>query len=151
MSSEMESLPLIKWINGLLARGGAHYEKGDLYLTPLAARRFALSLYEKNPVLCWSENDNKALGGIKWKTAAVVFGLKNHDWIALNCPDIRIKNSSALNPVKLRMFIPVSTGRLDPWKEVRPTKIGISVYSTENGQHLIKSRPLFSIPVKLMG
>lgn len=49
MSSEMESLPLIKWINGLLTRGGAHYDKGDLYLTPLAARRFALSLYEKTP------------------------------------------------------------------------------------------------------
>lgn len=151
MSSQMESHPLIAWINGLIVRGGAKYENGDLYLTPLAARRFALSLHEKNPVLCWSDTDNKALGGIRWKSAAIVFGLKNHDWIALNCPDIRIKNSGALNPVKLRVFIPVSAGRLDPWKEVMPPKLGISIFSMEKGRPVLTSRPAFTLPVKLMG
>lgn len=151
MSAQNANHPLITWINGMIVRGGAKYENGDLYLSPIGARRFALSLHEQIPVICWSDTDNKALGSVRWKTAAIAFNLKNHDWIALSCPDIRVKNSAALNPVKLRIFIPINAGRLDPWKEVMPPKIGTSVFKMQNGKPVLTGSPISSIPIKLVG
>lgn len=151
MATDNEHNPMIKWVNALIQGGGAKYQNNDIHLTPLAARRFGLSLHEKNPVLCWSETDNDALGSIRWRSAAFVYGLENQDWIALNCPDIRVKNSGALNPVKLRLFIPITTGRLDAWKNVPPSKLGIAVFKNEKGKLAMTSIPTSFIPMKLMG
>lgn len=148
MSSGTENHPLLQWLNGLIIRGGANFQNGDIRITPLGARRFALSVHNNSPVICWSEEDHKALGTVRWKSA-LLFGIGGHDWVALNCPDIRIKNSSAMNPVRLRLFIPITTGRLDPWKSIRPQKIGIQVFSMKNGQPVLTGSPLMSIPTTL--
>lgn len=151
MSFSEATQPLLDWIPLILQNNAGIMEGNDLILTEKGAKRFLIGIHNKNPLICWNEHDAKALENIKWTSSALVFNLKGKDWIALSCQDIRIKNSEALNPVRFRIFVPIIVGRLDVWKEVRPTTLAGGRIKMIKGAPKFDGTPFMTVPLKLMG
>jgi len=122
----------------------------DIILGPLAGRRFAVGVHQKLPLLCWTDVDAPHLASVPWTSAAIAFNLKGGDWVALSAQDIRVQNSVAMEPIKLRMFIPVTSGRLDAWKEFVPSHIFIGKMVVENGVPRLDGTPFSRLPLKLL-
>lgn len=141
--------PFIVWWAGLKRLDAVSLEGKDLILGDAAAKRFAIGVNEAIPLLCWLDEDKAALESIAWTSAALAFGLKGRDWIALSATDIRVKGSGGLNPVPARLFIPVSTGRLDAWKDVTPPKIALGAMDA-GGKPTFSGSPFKTLPLKLL-
>lgn len=117
--------PFVVWWAGLKRLDAITVEGKDFILSDAGAKRFAIGVHGDIPLLCWLGEDRAALEAVAWTSAALAFGLKGRDWIALSATDIRVKGAASLNPVPARLFIPVSTGRLDAWKDVTPPKLAV--------------------------
>lgn len=147
----MTDHPLIVWYAGLMRIDAAKFEGTDLVLEDLGGKRFALGVEsDGTPLLCCLERDKEAISSVAWTSAAMIFGHKDRDWIALSCKDVRVRGSSEMNAVPVRMWIPLTLGRLDPWKDHSPSKMSIA--SMKTGQKgTVAGKPFISLPMKIIG
>lgn len=149
----MTEHPLIVWYAGLMKMDAARFEGSDMVLGDLGGKRFAIGVAAPDgiPLLCCLDRDKEALMAVAWTSAAMVFGHKDRDWIALSCKDVRVRGSSEMESVPLRLWIPLTLGRLDPWKDHSPDKMTISAMKTrKKGSPVPSGAPLASIPMKMI-
>lgn len=151
MPDPTERHPFIDWWAALKRFDAVSLEGKDFILTDLGGKRFALGVHQGVPLLCWLKEDDASLGSIHWTSAAFAYGLKDRDWVALSAADIRVKGSSVLNPVPARLFIPVTLGRLSPWKDSPSQKLALGVMSVKKGKPSFDGSPAKTIPLKLLG
>ena len=150
MSFMNELHPLVEWLASVIQVDAGSMEGSDMILNEKGGKRFLIGVHDKSPLTCWNHHDSKALESVRWTSAALAYGLKGKDWIALSCQDIRVKNSESKNPVRFRIFIPVMTGRLDVWKEIDPTLMVVGRFKTFKGAHVIDGSPFATVPLKLL-
>lgn len=141
--------PFLAWWAGLKRLDAISLEGKDFILSDVAAKRFAVGVHGGFPLLCWLEQDRQALESMAWTSAALAFGLKGRDWIALSATDVRIKGAASLNPVPARLFVPVSTGRLDAWKDVTPAKLAVGSMA-DGSKPAFAGTPFKTLPLKLL-
>lgn len=142
--------PFIAWWAGLKRLDAITYEGKDLILSDLGGKRFAVGKHKEIPLLCWLPEDREAMESIKWTSAAIAYGLRGRDWIALSASDARIRDSAAMNPVPARVFIPVTAGRLLPWQPVSPQRIALGTMAMEKGTPVFHGDPSRELPLKLL-
>lgn len=140
----------LRWCAGLIQKKIASVQGTDIILDELAGRRFALGIHEDNPLVCWQESDHPYISSINWTSAALGFNLKGGDWIALSANDVRIENSAAMEPVKLRLFIPVTVGRMTPWKKDKPEFLFADKMEMEKGVPEYSGTPSIKLPVTVL-
>lgn len=143
--------PFIAWWAGLSRLDAVSHEGKDFILTDLGGKRFALGTHGDMPLLCWLPDDRQAMESMNWTSAAIAYGLRSRDWIALSSSDIRVRGSSALNPVQARLFVPVTLGRLSPWKEKSPSRLAVGHMKLEKGRPSFSGEPYKVLPLKLLG
>jgi len=145
--------PLIAWYAALLRAGAVRCEGTDVVLGALGGKRFGISVTDKNePLLCCLEDDREVIESVPWTSAAMIFNHKRSDWVALSCKDARVRGSAEMNPVPLRLWIPVTVGRLDAWKKVPPKSLRVGVMTVnKNGPPTITGEPFINVPYKLIG
>src|SRR3546814_6275336 len=89
-----------------------------------------------------------ALTAIRWTAVAFVREHKGRDWLALSCRDARVPGAQEMNPVPLRLWIPISRGMLSAWNDNRPTRVKIRVVALESGDLAPLERgPLMELPL----
>jgi len=148
----MDDHPLITWYSALKTRGAATVDGSDIVLNDLGGRRFGLSAAAGGiPVLCCGGFDLRTMRSIRWTSAAFVLAHKGRDWVALSSRDIRIPGSGEKEPVPLRVFIPVTIGRLDAWKERPPTRLRLSAMESGKGASRTVGETVAEIPLKVIG
>lgn len=127
-------------------QGGAK----DIILGVQGSRRFGLGIVEGLPYLGYVEPDSAAIESVKWTTSAILFSKGDRDWVALSSADARMDTTQAMNPVPLRLFIPVSTGRLSAWKDIQPKELAIGSMSlNEKGEAVMSASPFRKLPLKV--
>lgn len=143
--------PFLAWWAGLSRMDAVSYEGKDFILSDLGAKRFALGTHAGSPLLCWLPEDKAAMESMNWTSAAIAYGMKGRDWIALSSADVRVKGAAALNPVPARLFVPVTLGRLSPWKAKSPAKLAVGEMKLEKGMPSFAGEPFKVLPLKLLG
>lgn len=139
--SKYSEHPFTAWIGALASLDCVILDgskNNDLKLSGLAAKRFALGVHDKSPLLAVLPEDRAAFQAVKWSSAALILNNDFSDWIALSAKDVRPGNPSSGEPSPLRLFIPVELGRLSAWKEAQ-TKTNLFVGSIRKGK---KNGPL---------
>src|SRR3546814_770538 len=134
--------PFISWYAGLRSLRAARCHGDDIFLDDLGGKRFAIGVDpDATPVIGFLEDDVSALTSIRWTAVAFVREHKGRDWLALSCRDARVSGAQEMNPVPLRLWIPISRGMLAAWDENRPTRVKIDRKSTRlNSSHYCASR-----------
>lgn len=150
MSDFLETPKVLIWIANMIADNSGQMEGADFILNEKGARRFALSVFKEQPLMCWPSFDGPAMESVKWSSAAFILDFKDKDWIALSCQDIRIKNSQAMNPVRFRLFIPVTIGRLNAWIPVNPKNLSLGQTKINAGIPIFTGEPALEVPLKVL-
>ena len=141
---------LLNNVNGLEVKANGQNGAKDIILGVQGSRRFAVSQIDGIPYLGYVEPDREALEAVKWTSAALLFGKQDRDWVALSSADARTDMTQSMNPVPLRLFIPVSTGRLSAWKELAPKELAIGhVSKNEKGDPTMAASPFRRLPLKV--
>lgn len=161
----MEGHPLVTWYATLrradaarvdlveIEVDGNKVDGTDVVLGDLGGRRFGLSVTKDGePLLCCLGDDVAAIRSVPWTSAAMAFGFKGRDWIALSCKDARVKGSSEMNPAPIRLWIPISTGRLDAWRDVAPRRVLVAAMASGRGKEArVDGAPFAELPMKMIG
>lgn len=149
----MEDHPLVIWYAALKRADAASMEGSDIVLGDLGGKRFAIGIEEGTiPLLCCAFRDKEAVASVKWTSAAFVFGHKERDWVALSCKDVRTRDSQQMNPVPLRLWIPVTTGMLEAWAEIKPAKLKVgAMKATKKGPPALFGEPFTEVTLKIIG
>lgn len=148
----MTKHPLIVWYAGLMKADAARLEGTDIVLGDLGGKRFAVGIdADGGPLLCCLEGDKRAMTSVAWTGAAMVFDHKDRDWVVLSCADVRVAGSEAMESVPLRIWIPVTLGRLLAWKDHRPDKLTISEMMSKQNGPLTAGTTIATIPMKIIG
>jgi hypothetical protein len=123
----------------------------DIFLDVFGSRRFGLGIHEQIPYLGYVDTDRDAIESVKWTAAAILYQKQGKDWLALSSADARPDLTVGMNPVPLRLFISISTGRLAAWKELEPTQIAIGpMTKSKKGESILSNTPFRTIPLKVM-
>jgi hypothetical protein len=149
----MTDHPLIVWYAGLMKMDAAKFEGSDIVLADLGGKRFAIGVEpDGTPLLCCLDRDKEALTSVSWTSAVMVFGHKDRDWIALSCKDMRVRGSSEMNSVPVRLWVPLTLGRLDPWKDHAPDKMTIATMKAgKKGAVTVSGSAFANVPMKMIG
>lgn len=150
MSSSSEH-PFLSWAATLKAEKRAALEGKDFILNERAGKEFAVGLHNAEPLLCYQAAHKAAIESIRWTVAAILYNTNGKDWIVLSSKDIRIKGSTAQSAMPLRLFIPVSFGRMDSWKDFAPANIHLGMMEIKKGSPGFTNEPFKSLPLKLIG
>nr|WP_250807994.1 hypothetical protein [Neorhizobium tomejilense] len=122
----------------------------DILLNAQGGRRFGISKIDGLPYLGYVDQDQSALESVKWTTSAILYDKRDQDWIALSSADARMDTTQAMNPVPLRLFIPITTGRLAAWKEIGPKELAIGKMArNEKGETTMSASPFRKLPLKV--
>jgi hypothetical protein len=124
--SKLTEHPFAAWIGGLAAENQVQVDgarNNDIKLRGLAAKRFALGVFNEQPLLAILPEDQAAFQAIRWSSAALLINRDDSDWIALSSKDIRPGTPAGGEPSPMRLFIPVQHHRLLAWKNVDPKQI----------------------------
>lgn len=122
----------------------------DVILEPDGSKRFGLGIMDGLPALGYVEHDRAAIESVRWTSAAILFAKNERDWVALSATDARPTNMTAMNPIPMRLFIPVSTGRLAAWKELAPKEISIAPITKQGkGAPAFPETPFRKLPLKV--
>jgi len=128
----------------------AKFEGTDMVLEDLGGKRFAIGVEKDGtPLLCYLDKDKEAIESVAWTSGAMIFGHKDRDWIVLSCKDMRVRGSSEMNAVPLRIWIPLTLGRLDPWKDHSPSKLSIASMKTDR-KGAVSGQAFASLPMKMI-
>ncbi len=136
--SKYSEHPFTAWLGSLATLNGVTLDgtrNSDIKLSGIAAKRFALGVYDGAPLLAILAEDQAAFQAVKWTSAAIIINRDFSDWIALSAKDVRAGSQEQGEPVPMRLFIPIQLGRLSAWKEnnkntflhiaaMNPTKMG---------------------------
>jgi len=148
----MDEHPLITWYASLRRLGAASAEGNDVVLGDLGGKRFGVGLAGADPLLCCHEDDAEVIRSVPWTSAAMAFGHKGRDWVALSCKDIRVRDAADMNPVPARLWIPVTVGRLEAWKGSEAKRLRVGIMKAEKkGPPTLAGEPFADIPLKLVG
>lgn len=143
-------LLLLNNVNAVEIKASGQSGAKDVILGVQGSRRFGVGLVDGIPYLGYVEPDRAALESVKWTTSAILFSKGDRDWIALSSADARMDTAQAMNPVPLRLFIPVSTGRLAAWKELLPKELAIGPMTrNEKGEAVMSASPFRKLPLKV--
>jgi hypothetical protein len=146
--------PFAIWAGQLATLGACTLDGGqnnDIKLSAIGAKRMSIGVYKGNPLMCFLPEDQEAIQSIRWSSAAVLMNLKDQDWIALSCKDIRPQGAVGI-AFPVRLFIPVGHGRLQAWRNspVDPqVHLGVMSFPKENGLPFFDGSPFLSLPAKL--
>lgn len=124
--SKLTEHPFAAWIGGLAAENLVQVDgsrNNDIKLRGLAAKRFALGVFNDQPLLAILPEDRPAFQAIRWSSAALLINRDNSDWIALSSKDVRPGTPVGGEPSPMRLFIPVQHHRLLAWKNVDPKQV----------------------------
>lgn len=149
--SSSNAHPFLSWAATLKADKCAALEGKDLVLVERAGKEFAVGIHNSEPLLCYQPEHKAALESIKWTSAAVLYNTNGKDWIVLSSKDIRIKGSTAQAAMPMRLFIPVSFGRMDSWKEFSPANIHMGMMTIKKGSPDFSGEPFKTLPLKIIG
>ncbi|NDV52778.1 hypothetical protein [Salipiger sp. PrR003] len=154
MKTPRHEHPFLIWYAYLHKRRMASLSRKDLHLTDDAASRFAIGVEEdssaKTPVLGVGVFDARAIKTIEWASAGIIVGHRNRDWIALAAKDIRPIDSTAPEPVPLRMWIPFPTGLFDAWLKTSPHKLELKrVKNGKGALPVFEKSPFLSVALQL--
>jgi hypothetical protein len=139
---------LLNNVNAVEVKSGSAAGAKDIILDVQASRRFGVATIDALPYLGYVDKD--AIETVKWTTAAILFNKMDKDWIALSSADARMDTTHAMNPVPLRLFIPVSAGRLAAWKEIQPRELAIGPMNINpNGEAVLAASPFRKLPLKI--
>lgn len=156
--------PFFEWYAGLLEMDAVSTNpKGDLLLTDVGGRRFAVGVHDGKPLLGCLRGDIAALRSISWTRAMINLGGGGRDWIALKARDIRKSGTdekSAASPwggpsgskKSLALWIPVSLGRLSVWTESEleaPQSLLLGQIGKKKGVPHLRGTPFSEIPLSL--
>ena len=100
------------------------------------------------------EEDQEAIMFLNWKSCAFLRQVQKKDWIALSCPDIRIKDGSAIQPIAMRLWLPCFPGLLDGWLKVeeKPKTLKIVTTKLQKGKpQQIGNKSLLTLPLSFAG
>jgi hypothetical protein len=153
--SDAAEHPFGAWYAALARVGAASCSGQDVVLGERGGKRFAIGVdSDAKPVLGILERDLAAVTAFKWHSAAFVRGHKGRDWVALKCTDARVDGAEEMNPVPLRLWIPVSLGVLEAWTGIvpAPSKLRLRAVASKRGQPTASDRsPVGEIPLLLKG
>jgi hypothetical protein len=149
--------PFLLWVlslndvGALDIKGGGPSGAKDIILGAQGSRRFGLAAFPEGiPYLGYVDTDKAAIEAVKWTSAAILFRKGGQDWVALSTTDARLDTAQAMNPVPLRLFIPVATGRLSAWREVAPKELAIGVMTLNGkGETVFSGSPFKKLPLKI--
>ena len=158
-SALIQDNPFLVWVLSLenlkaveLRNSGAQGAVKDIILNSQAARRFGVGVHNQIPYLGYTLHDKEAIESVRWSSAALLFDKQGGDWIALSCLDSRTETSTGINPVPIRLFIPVTSGRMSLWKDMSPSEISIGlIKNSANNVHTfdISNEPFKTLPLKI--
>jgi hypothetical protein len=147
--------PFLLWLLHLNNVGAVDIRQGkagakDILLNAQGGRRFGVSHIDGIPYLGYVDRDQSAIEAVKWTTSAILYRKRDQDWIALSSADARMDTTQAMNPVPLRLFIPITTGRLDGWRDIGPKELAIGLMSrNEKGETTMAASPFRKLPLKV--
>ena len=143
--------PFLAWVASLKGAGMVRADGKDVVLSVPAGKEFALGLHDGEPLLCFQKDHEAALKSVSWSAAALLFNSNDSDWIILSCRDVRPRPSPASPAVPVRVFFPVTLGRLDSWKSRKPQKLHVGPMSfDEKGSPVSAGEPFVSLPLSLV-
>lgn len=141
---------LLNNVNAVEVKANPHTGAKDIILGVQGSRRFGVAAVDGQPYLGYVDTDKSAIEAVKWTTAALLFSKQDKDWIALSSADARMDTTQAMNPVPLRLFIPVSMGRLAAWKEIMPKELAIGPMSrNDKGEAVMSASPYRKLSLKV--
>lgn len=149
--SSANAHPFLSWAASLVAEKRAAMEGKDLVLDHRAGKEFAVGIHNDEPLVCYQVEHKAALEAIKWNAAAILYNTNGKDWVVLSCKDIRVKGSTAQAAMPMRLFVPVSFGRMDAWKEFAPANIHLGHMEMKKGLPDFSGNPFKSLPLKIIG
>jgi hypothetical protein len=131
----------------------AKFEGADMVLGDLGGKRFAIGIEpDGTPLLCCLDRDKEALSSVSWTSAAMIFNQKDRDFIVLSCKDVRVRGSAEMNAVPVRLWVPLTLGRLDPWKDHKPEKLSLGTMKAGKKGALATSGTAFAnVSMKIIG
>jgi hypothetical protein len=141
---------LLNNVNAVDVKSNPQTGVKDVILGVQGGRRFGIASVDGLPYLGYVERDQEAVETVKWTTAAILFNKPDKDWIALSSADARMDTTQAMNPVPLRLFIPVSQGRLSAWKDFMPKELAIGPMTLNaKGEAVMSASPFRKLPLKV--
>ncbi|NTF17542.1 hypothetical protein G6L37_03965 [Agrobacterium rubi] len=144
--------PFLDWIATLRAARAVRADGKDVILGERAGKEFAVGIHGQEPLLCCQPEHQAAIESIRWSAAALLFNSNGSDWIVLSSRDIRAKASPSTPAMPLRLFIPVAFGRMEAWKEFKPSKIHLGVMAVKRkGPPTFEGEPFSSLTLSLIG
>ena len=148
--------PFIRWYAGYFSQDAAHSVGRDLFMGPLASRRFSIDTEDDGtPVLGVAEDDVESFMALRWSAAAFLKRVEKRDWVALSCRDARVERAVAKEAVALRLWLPATLGILDGWNREdpdRPKSLKIIETYIRGGKPIEKgSSSLTILPLEMKG
>ncbi|MDW9478769.1 hypothetical protein GOB57_08630 [Sinorhizobium meliloti] len=148
--------PFLLWVlllnnaNAVEVKSNPQTGAKDVILGVQGSRRFGVAILDGIPYLGYVDRDREAMEAVKWTTAALLFNKPDKDYVALSSVDARMDTTQAMNPVPLRLFIPVSSGRLAAWKENMPKELAIGPMTLNaKGEAVVSASPFRKLPLKV--
>lgn len=153
--SKLIEHPFAAWIGSLAAENLVQVDgakNNDIKLRGLAAKRFALGVFNEQPLLAILAEDRAAFQAIRWSSAALLINRDDSDWIALSSQDIRPGTPVGGEPSPMRLFIPVQHHRLLAWKNVDPKQvlhIAVMDVDKKKGLPTLVGSPFLNLQAKI--
>lgn len=143
--------PLVTWYAALKRADSASVRGSDVVLGDAGGKRFALGVAEGPcPLLAYLAEDADVIGSVRWTSAAIIRAHEGRDWLALSAKDVRVKGSGEMNPVPMRLWIPVATGRLDAWAEAGATRLRLQQMDASGKAPAVSGAPLAELALKVV-
>lgn len=157
INAQVTENPFLIWVLSLdsmkaieLRASGSDGLVKDIILDIQGARRFGLGIHENTPYFGYVDQVREAIESVKWTSAAILYGKQGKDWVALSSTDARSDTTVGMNPIPIRLFVPVSIGRLAAWKELAPTEIAIGhMTANKKGEATFATSPFRNLPLKI--
>lgn len=144
--------PFLSWIATLQSMRAVKSDGKDVILDDRIGKEFAVGIHGQDPLLCYQNEHRDAIESIKWNAAALLFNSNGKDWIILSSRDIRVKPSPATPVMPLRLFVPVSFGKMMVWKELKPTSMHVGKMTRKKkGPPEFAGEPFLSLPLSIIG
>jgi hypothetical protein len=154
---EGSSFPFLQWFGRLRADGEATRERSkdneDFLVGDEAMKSFPIGA-EGNATFFVAAfaDDLNAIASVPWSSAALVRGHQDRDWVAIACKDARIRGSKEMNPLALRLWLPVPSVKMNVFKDVQPKTLNLREMSLVKAVPTLKNGPaLVTVPLSMRG
>lgn len=105
----------LRWFVSFQKLQGAHFQKGEFLMTPLASRRFAIGIDDDGRTILGAlpgEVEMLDFIGPGWKSASMVRNVRGNDWLVLSASSF----GESASEMPFRLWLPVQRGLLDGWQ-----------------------------------